>query len=837
MDTSAALPEFIGPLPKPLYRALMFASTSTISAMDSSRESSSVPAPLQAISDALVQEACAIADASSPDLTIISASENLCRLLGIDHSGEVCGMPSHLIYHNEDSDVETLHLKSLASTEQVDVCVVLSRDRSGIECIRRVFPLFDEAGLLVFLIQMVLPTSKILQFSSPSKGKPIQETHPQRHGAVKGSARRRRRRQVSSETSAEREIIGKTSPGIEIPMEDPDEEQSTLASHTKFGLGSPSMPIMLQFKNLSYVVQIPTKKGFFRTETTSKRLLNGVSGFIAPGQLVAVMGSTGSGKTTLMNVLSGRVRRGVEGEILVNGKPRPPDFARRVAYVLQDDIFFSFLTVKQTLEYQAQLRLPASMSTAEKKSRANAMIGSMNLRKATNTIIGGPFKRGVSGGERKRVNIGNQLLAGASTILLDEPTSGLDTSTAYNIVRILKDAANNGYAVACSIHQPSAQMFEMFDMLMFLVDGQLVYFGPPQQVVVYLESLGFECPPGYNPIDFVMGLIIEEEISGKRDIKTRMLDAWESRGGGRFGVSSGEAAAEESDFLTSAQQMANSSTPSAPIGWFQQFRVLYGRANRTAFSSYLQPLPLIQMLLVAVIAGLLFLQTPTRPDTIRNLQGALFFTALFAGGFTPLYNALYNFPAERAVVMREQFEQGYSLSAYYVAKTASELPFEQIYPLLFVSIAYWMIGLRKDFYHFLQFLWIVMASNFVSAGLGLMISAVTYDPKKATTLATVLILTLLLVAGFYLPVANIRPWLRWLQYVSYIKYTYDALIVNQFAGLMIGAISGNVLLAVNSVIIRSVGVNIAILIGWGIMFRILAFVFLAASFWIARIMM
>lgn len=99
-------------------------------------------------------------------------------------------------------------------------------------------------------------------------------------------------------------------------------------------------------------------------------------------------------------------------------------------------------------------------------------------------------------------------------------------------------------------------------------------------------------------------------------------------------------------------------------------------------------------------------------------------------------------PAERAVVMREQFEQGYSLSAYYVAKTASELPFEQVYPLIFVSIAYWMIGLRKDFYHFLEFLWIVMASNFVSAGLGLMISAVTYDPRKATTLATVLILIL-----------------------------------------------------------------------------------------------
>jgi ABC-type glutathione transport system ATPase component len=260
------------------------------------------------------------------------------------------------------------------------------------------------AGLIVFLVQMVIPTSTLLPFSSSTKRvKEEKETRPPRHESVP-SSRRKRRRRISSETSVEREIIGRAKPGIEIPMEELEEGTPPEKAPTRSGLGSPSMPIMLQFKNLSYDVQIPTKKSFFRTEKTSKRLLNGVSGFIAPGQLVAVMGSTGSGKTTLMNVLSGRVRKGVEGEILANGKPRPADFARRVAYVLQDDIFFSFLTVKQTLEYQAQLRLPASMSMDEKKSRANAMIGSMNMRKAANTIIGGPFKRGVSGGERKRVS-------------------------------------------------------------------------------------------------------------------------------------------------------------------------------------------------------------------------------------------------------------------------------------------------------------------------------------------------------------------------------------------------------------------------------------------------
>lgn len=169
-----------------------------------------------------------------------------------------------------------------------------------------------------------------------------------------------------------------------------------------------------------------------------------------------------------------------------------------------------------------------------------------------------------------------------------------------------------------------------------------MYFGPPNQVVDYMESIGFKCPPSYNPIDFIMGLIIEEEISGAKNIKKTLHDSWMKHGPERFGATTEEAKLEESGLLSATKQKAEDSTPPSPISWFRQLQVLYGRANRTAFSSYLQPLPLLQMILVAVIAGLLFLQTPNNEFNIRNLQGALFFTALFAGGFTPLYNALYN---------------------------------------------------------------------------------------------------------------------------------------------------------------------------------------------------
>lgn len=334
--------------------------------------------------------------------------------------------------------MEHLQLRSLATTQQADVCLVSASDREATECVRKVTPFYDScmyptlsssfisetetlvfcfgaAGLMVFLAQTLVPTETLQRKSVSSS-----EMAPPRHGADDAKelvarpkrARARKRREFSSETSAEREYAFKVIvPANEEALSaEQAAETNEAASAERVGVGSPSTPMMIQFKKLSYVVEIPTKKYPFgiATKKQPRTLLSNVCGYFAPGQLTAVMGSTGSGKTTLMNVLSGRVRRGVTGQILVNGEAPERDFARHVAYVLQDDIFFSFLTVQQTLEYQAQLRLPADMSPKEKSSRAKAMIESLNMTKASDTIIGGPFKRGISGGERKRVSaLGN----------------------------------------------------------------------------------------------------------------------------------------------------------------------------------------------------------------------------------------------------------------------------------------------------------------------------------------------------------------------------------------------------------------------------------------------
>jgi ABC-type multidrug transport system ATPase subunit len=159
----------------------------------------------------------------------------------------------------------------------------------------------------------------------------------------------------------------------------------------------------------------------------------------------------------------------VSGDLHYNGRPANRDLKRQIAYVLQDDILFPHLTVQETLSYTAQLRQPGDMSYEDKMLKVDEVISALNLNKARHTIIGDSTQRGVSGGERKRVNIGVQLLSDPSAIFLDEPTSGLDTSTAFSLVKTLRSIAKSGYTVAATIHQPASHIFDLFDKVVVRV--------------------------------------------------------------------------------------------------------------------------------------------------------------------------------------------------------------------------------------------------------------------------------------------------------------------------------------------------------------------------------
>ncbi|CAI5954470.1 unnamed protein product [Closterium sp. NIES-65] len=222
------------------------------------------------------------------------------------------------------------------------------------------------------------------------------------------------------------------------------------------------------------------------------------------------MGASGSGKTTLLDVLSDRISsRNLTGEISLNGAPVKGDTIRRLsAYVMQDDLMFPALTVRETLMYAAELRLPPTVSRVEKAEKVRRLIRLLGLTKVENSKIGDENNRGISGGERKRVAIGVEMIGDPKILFLDEPTSGLDSTSAFRVVKVIKRiAVRTGSIVVMVLHQPSFRLLGLLDRLLLLGAGRMLFFGQPAQLPEFLSAFGCPPPPFANPTEFALDVI------------------------------------------------------------------------------------------------------------------------------------------------------------------------------------------------------------------------------------------------------------------------------------------------------------------------------------------
>jgi ABC-type multidrug transport system ATPase subunit len=211
----------------------------------------------------------------------------------------------------------------------------------------------------------------------------------------------------------------------------------------------------------------------------------------------------------LLNTLAGRIEKNtiLEGEIFVDGKERDPaKWKLQCAYVEQDDILFPNLTVFETIMYSAKLRIPRTFSIEEKTDRVNKVILMLGLEGCRNTKIGDSINRGISGGERKRVSIGIELVTDPQILFLDEPTSGLDAFNAFNAMETLKKLAKaQNKIILLTIHQPRTDILDLFDKVILLTMGQCVWFGSTHDAIEHFGNNGFKLPPKTNPSDFFLG--------------------------------------------------------------------------------------------------------------------------------------------------------------------------------------------------------------------------------------------------------------------------------------------------------------------------------------------
>lgn len=258
-----------------------------------------------------------------------------------------------------------------------------------------------------------------------------------------------------------------------------------------------------------------------------------MTGVAHPGQLLAILGSSGAGKTTLLNALTFRSPSNltVSGVRSVNGVPvTSRSLTSQSAYVQQDDLFIGNLTVKEHLIFQALVRMDREISYCQRMQRVEEVIMELALTKCQHTQIGivGRIK-GISGGERKRLSFAAEVLTNPLLMFCDEPTSGLDSFMALNVVQVLKSMALSGKTVICTIHQPSSELYAMFDKLLLLAEGRTAFLGGPEEADLFFRQLEAPCPKNYNPADYFIQLlaIVPEKEESCRQAINLICDKYE----------------------------------------------------------------------------------------------------------------------------------------------------------------------------------------------------------------------------------------------------------------------------------------------------------------------
>ncbi|KAF5191191.1 Abc transporter g family member [Thalictrum thalictroides] len=552
-------------------------------------------------------------------------------------------------------------------------------------------------------------------------------------------------------------------------------------------------PVTLKFEEVMYSIRLCNRDAncFSPPDPKPDRIvLNGVSGMVRPGELLAMLGPSGSGKTTLLTALAGRLPGKVSGSITYNGQPFTGNIKRKTGFVTQDDMFYPHLTVFETLTYAALLRLPKKLTKDEKIEQVELVIMELGLTRCRNSIVGGPLLRGVSGGERKRVSIGQEMLVNPCLLLLDEPTSGLDSTTAQRIIATLQGLARGGRTIVTTIHQPSSRLYQMFDKVIVLSDGCPIYSGSARRVEEYFRTIGYMPGDLTNLADFLLDLANgvtpnlkqghqtdphgRTEQDDQNSMKQSLISSYKKN---LHNVLKVELQQNVRD--TSCPKRGRTSCTSSEMewtsSWWEQFKVLLNRGLKERKHESYSGLRIFQVMSVSILSGLLWWHSD--PSHIQDQVGLLFFLSIF-WGFFPLFNAIFTFPQERPMLIKERSSGMYRLSSYYFARIAGDLPMELVLPTIFVAITYWMSGLKPSPLIFILTLLIILFNVLVSQGLGLALGAVIRDVKQATTLASVTMLIFLLAGGYY--IQHIPPFIAWLKYISFSHYCYKLLIGVQY---------------------------------------------------------
>ena len=564
-------------------------------------------------------------------------------------------------------------------------------------------------------------------------------------------------------------------------------------------------PVDIEFKNLAYSVSEGRKRGY-------KTILKCVNGKFRSGELTAIMGPSGAGKSTLMNVLAGYKTSHLSGSVLINGKDRNlRKFRKMSCYIMQDDRLLPHLTVYEAMMISANLKLGKDISASEKKVVIEEIIETLGLSDASNTQA-----QCLSGGQRKRLSIALELVNNPPVMFFDEPTSGLDSSTCYQCLSLLKSLSRGGRTIICTIHQPSARLFEMFDHLYLLAEGQCIYQGNVSGLVPFLSSMGLDCPSYHNPADYVMEVACGEHgecvhklvmaVNNGKCVNYQhhqaAINAVQTVSNDIAKESPQQETKSESALIPNGMvkqpnggtviNMPISCTTSLldsaesieqkvgfPTNSCTQFWILLKRSFLSQIRDMtLTKVRLISHIIVGFLIGAIYYDIGNEASQVMSNAGCVFFTVMFLM-FTAMMPTILTFPTEMSVFVREHLNYWYSVKSYYLARTLADVPFQIVYSVAYVIIVYFITSQPLETNRFMMYLTICVLTALVSQSIGLVIGA-ALSVESGVFIGPVSSVPIILFSGFFVNFDAIPKYLKFLSYVSYVRYSFEGAMISVY---------------------------------------------------------
>merc|ERR1719445_63730 len=389
------------------------------------------------------------------------------------------------------------------------------------------------------------------------------------------------------------------------------------------------------------------------------------------------------------------------------------------------------------------------ISSEERLERVEDVMQQVGLMECENVLIGGEKLKGISGGEKKRLSFASEFLTNPAILFCDEPTSGLDSFMALSILNVPQCLARMGKTIICTIHQPSSQIFNKFDKLLLLAEGQTAYLGKASEAGQFFTSISYPTPQQYNPADHfiqTLAIIPGDEEASREKIKTICEKFSESEIAQemRAEVKSVENEVEDDDKKSRTKDSIYKAS------WFEQFSALVWRQTKATLRNPMtSTVKLVTAVIVGLILGTVYWRQEINQDGIQNILGVLFVIVTNAS-FSSVFAICNSFCSEIPIFLREHFNGMYRTDTYFFAKLLVEAP-------------------------------IIIAQ--VTTGLGYFLSCASPNVDVALGICPLLIIPAMLFGGFYLKTTSVVPWLSWIKYISWFHYGYSALVINQWSGV------------------------------------------------------